>query len=378
MRTGLTLIFGLLLAGCASSPVLPPDRSSSNPEWDLGLIRSHAVFLDGEDPEGRKTGTRGFNRAAAYVAGQLSEFGLQPVLSDEFRLQYASKISMIPRAQVSIVGVDTLSFVRGTDYLVEPGSGAGTIRIPIQRIDAEQGVQIPDSLSISVINHTRPDGNFGASYPTIHIREGLLASFPAAEYEVVVTTEKISTVSTAPMHIVGYIPGADPVHRDSLRIILAPIDGFGLDGQRSWTDGSDSSMPASALLEVARRMSHLQNTWGIFKSSFMIAFVSGTRGSCDGGVSLFRNLPWDKSRVASLAVIESEGSRDCDWGGVLKTTDLSAPFIDYSFEVGSPDSARERMGEHFPRPHLLQSEYLDEAVIRAVQMSEMILSDAME
>src|SRR5688572_33173910 len=42
------------------------------------LIRTHLEFLASDQLEGRMTGTRGFDRAAAYVAAQSRALGMEP------------------------------------------------------------------------------------------------------------------------------------------------------------------------------------------------------------------------------------------------------------------------------------------------------------
>jgi len=56
----------------AKPPALPVDEAAAN------RIRGHVQFLASDELEGRDTGSRGYNVAAAYVAAQFASLGLKP------------------------------------------------------------------------------------------------------------------------------------------------------------------------------------------------------------------------------------------------------------------------------------------------------------
>ena len=68
-RAGIALL-ALLAAGTAAAQESAATRSSA--WW------SHVTAVAGDDTEGRMTGSRGYDKAAAYVADQFKAFGLQP------------------------------------------------------------------------------------------------------------------------------------------------------------------------------------------------------------------------------------------------------------------------------------------------------------
>ena len=69
-RLGLAVLAGLLVA---AKPIAPPvDQAAAN------RIRGHVQFLSSDETEGRDTGSRGYNVAAAYVAAQFASLGLKP------------------------------------------------------------------------------------------------------------------------------------------------------------------------------------------------------------------------------------------------------------------------------------------------------------
>src|SRR5262245_46752277 len=67
-----------LIAVCLVQPVLAqevePALSAIRPEG----IRAHMRFLADDLLEGRRTGTRGYDVAARYVAARFEELGLEP------------------------------------------------------------------------------------------------------------------------------------------------------------------------------------------------------------------------------------------------------------------------------------------------------------
>ena len=85
------LVAGLLLAACSDSDeagdtaALPAAKPASDTALELGLaeigrekIESHLTFLASDEMQGRMTGTPEYDEAAAYVANQFEEMGLEP------------------------------------------------------------------------------------------------------------------------------------------------------------------------------------------------------------------------------------------------------------------------------------------------------------
>jgi len=68
-RCGLAALACVLVAAKPSAPV---DQAAAN------RIRGHVQFLASDELEGRDTGSRGYNVAAAYVAAQFAGMGLKP------------------------------------------------------------------------------------------------------------------------------------------------------------------------------------------------------------------------------------------------------------------------------------------------------------
>ena len=167
---------------CANTSTVPPSTQQEVAVTAdlINRARGDISYLDGTESEGRSTASRGFTRAATYLAAQLRANGLQPVLDGEYRLQYAARIVRHREVDISWVARDTTRAVPGRDYLIT-------------------GVPQPESTSNS---------------------ESPLPDVAGLQWHADVDTEAVrwwqvniqvdDQVSSAPMHVIGMIPGADP------------------------------------------------------------------------------------------------------------------------------------------------------------------------
>ena len=75
MTTRTTFAFCLLMLSMIGTVALadPPGGTA-----DRNVFKAHMAFLADDLLEGRETGTRGFDIAARYVAGQFAQYGVQP------------------------------------------------------------------------------------------------------------------------------------------------------------------------------------------------------------------------------------------------------------------------------------------------------------
>ena len=62
-----------------AAAALPAAAQGSAPQADLRRLQAHLRFLADPLLEGRETGTRGYDLAAAYVASQFAQLGLKPM-----------------------------------------------------------------------------------------------------------------------------------------------------------------------------------------------------------------------------------------------------------------------------------------------------------
>ncbi len=325
-------IFGLMigLAACASpNAVQQSENTSSTSKWDAEVVRNHIRLLNSSDMEGRSTASRGFLRAADYVQGQLREMGLQPILSGEYRLQYAAVQHYISRSTVQLIGPDSLNLQRGIDYILHQNEQVASVQFS----------------------------------PRVN---GLL-EFGAYEAHSDVQTE--STVSTSSIHVAGYIPGQGPDSRDSLIVLIAPLDGWGAQGIQSFSDGSDLGASATALLEVVRNLSDMQRKWAVIGPSIFVAFVSGTKGVCDGPGALLRTFPWAKSYLKSVVILSD--ANDCNWSEIVAAERIAAPVT--VLESDNISMLNDPSTSFIPwarREKYLRSPYLDRLVSDAMSQAE--------
>lgn len=340
---GWALVIAAWLVGCASSP--PPALLREEPReiaWSPERVRQHIETLDGEEMEGRQTAARGFTRAAAYVAGRMRNMGLQPVLQREYRMQYAARISRANRMDMRIVDRDTTRWLPGKEFLV--------VDVPSRWRAAGQGPVLP-----------------GTEF--LMWQDGLTAEWSASvQWYFDVQVQEDAT--TAPMHVIGMLPGADPLVRDSVVVMIAPLDGFGLQRIQSWTDGRDVSIPAAALLETTRRLATLQRRWAFLPHSVMVVFASGTIDGCQGVEALVRNLPWDRSRLKAVHVLRMGADERCDWAADWPDGVPVAQWGAYS--PFAPDGGF-GFGAWRPRSTALASDALDASVQEALRLAQEVM-----
>jgi len=290
-------LFLLVIAvGCAGSANVSPDSRSKDESskgnqggfpstmWDLDAIGTHLAYFNSSEVEGRATGSRGFLRAANYISNEMKLAGLQPVLANSYRHQYASQIRVWDRADIRLVGADTLQLVPGRDVLVG---------IPYSNTEG--------TLSSEIVKRM--------SRQTYVVRRNVAYH---------------SEVTTSTIHVSGMIPGRYPVQRDSLILIVAAVDGLGQQGVDSYTDGSDSGIAAAALLEVMNRISETQDTWSLYGPTIMIGFLSGSEGDCLGPEAAFRNVPWQKSRLLRIIALQDNSGTTCDWHGMAEKEGIAS------------------------------------------------------
>lgn len=112
------------------------------------IIRSHVEFLAGDLLEGRATASRGYDIAAAYVAAQFRQAGLQPGGDDKSYFQRVPLLEatpVLPGSSAELVREDdTYTFEYGTHYLptADFSSASSTLSAPM--VFAGFGVEAPE------------------------------------------------------------------------------------------------------------------------------------------------------------------------------------------------------------------------------------------
>ena len=115
-RTITTGVLALML------PLLASGACPEGPSFDSAAVRSHIRFLADDLLEGRATGTRGYDIAAAYVASWFEGLGLEPAGTDGTFFQPFDTVeeSLVPgSARVTVLGGDgEVSLESPADYLM--------------------------------------------------------------------------------------------------------------------------------------------------------------------------------------------------------------------------------------------------------------------
>lgn len=416
-----------LFAGCLASDTARTERFSGEPiTWQAPRIGQHLSLLNSGDLRGRPAAGAGAARAARYLAERLGETGYQPVLAGEYRTTQSIPMWTLEGSAMSVTGRDTIRFSAGTDYLVDGLSGAASVRIPRGVRVGSSGIFGPVVVAASSDGLTAEDVDgamlviltdsvrLGSGPP---LRSDVPIVFPLTSFrdrlrwpptpqerrvggrasrvlpDVRVDVRKASYRAAPVVQVAGMLAGRSIASRDSLVVLLAPYDGFGVQGDRSWTNGDDLGIAAAALLEVAVRSGIVQRDWHIFDRTVMIAFVSGTHGGVEGvesgmtpvatpGAAAWLDvLPWEKSQVSDVILVsDAPCSGNCvpaDASGAQRTGESTWPRVvsiaparsDTSLIAGRLDAAPFGV---LPRDELLRGNGLDAATRETMDLAERV------
>lgn len=112
------------------------------------IIRSHVEFLAGDLLEGRATASRGYDIAAAYVAAQFRQAGLQPGGDDNTffqRVPLLEATPVLPGSSAELVREDdTYTFEYGTHYLPSADFSSASSTLSAPMVFAGFGIEAPE------------------------------------------------------------------------------------------------------------------------------------------------------------------------------------------------------------------------------------------
>lgn len=127
----------VLLTLLMSAAALPAAERGPWNEVRPDNLRSHVEFLAADLLEGRATASRGYDIAAAYVASQFRQAGLEPAGDDKSYLQKVPLLEatpVLPGSSAELVrDDDTYTFEYGTHYLpsADFSSASSTLSAPL-------------------------------------------------------------------------------------------------------------------------------------------------------------------------------------------------------------------------------------------------------
>lgn len=136
------------LALLLTAATLPAAERGPWNEVEPETIRSHVEFLASDLLEGRATASRGHDIAAAYVASQFRQAGLQPGGDNDSFLQKVPLLEatpVLPGSSAELVRADdTYTFEYGTHYLpsADFSSASSTLSAPL--VFAGFGIDAPE------------------------------------------------------------------------------------------------------------------------------------------------------------------------------------------------------------------------------------------
>jgi hypothetical protein len=148
------LVCGLGLSLASAQTVTPPPIEATTTRSTAALptvtaqaIRAHADFLSSDLLEGRATGSRGYELAAAYVAAQFRQFGLTPAGTDGgfFRsVPLIEATAVLPGSSLVLRNDGTTEFDFGKDYLPSVNYFNASSGVSAPMVFAGYGIEAPE------------------------------------------------------------------------------------------------------------------------------------------------------------------------------------------------------------------------------------------
>ena len=147
------VVLPLMLVAASGSLRAEPSRSDDDLAAALAqvrgsAVRAHVEFLADDLLEGRKSGTRGYEMAARYVAAQLKSMGLAPAGDGGTYFQQVPLLeSVLGSGEMSLTptkGTPPLALVTGEDYLMSGDPSATETAVEAPVVFAGFGITAPE------------------------------------------------------------------------------------------------------------------------------------------------------------------------------------------------------------------------------------------
>lgn len=132
----LLALIPVLISSCAHGP--PP------PRVDARGIEAHTRFLADDLLEGRDTGTRGFDIAAAYVAANYAAAGLEPGVAGSFLQPITMRRRTLLSSDISYVAAGRVTpLLNGVDVALDASPYALQERLDLELVFVGWGIDAP-------------------------------------------------------------------------------------------------------------------------------------------------------------------------------------------------------------------------------------------
>ena len=288
-------------------------------------------ILVGDGFDGRGTGQEGYVRAAAFVAGKLSEFGFQPMGENGtyfqnlpfFKVTPDVEASSISLGDIKITGEDALGFtsfsdsvrIEGNLVIINAQGEGARIENPdvirdkvvlvqekdtdrrfafaLARSGAKAVIQISDKPT-STTQTVRDGGRFGGGGVSAEITKEAANKLAAAAgldgvgkldgngVQIKSTTQNVTIdlkVVRQPMavpNVVGWLEGSDPELKHEYVVIGGHLDHLGKRGDAIYPGADDNGSGSTAILQVAKALH--ENPVKPKRSVLYIAFAAEEMG----------------------------------------------------------------------------------------------------
>jgi len=288
----------LTLAACVSSTAAPEPTAAQTPDSITpAAIEAHMRFLASDLLEGREAGTRGYDLAAAYVASQFRQLGLEPAGDKQSYLQEVPLQAhwlVKDGARMAVrAGSRTTRLNMGTQFVVAssplhtssmasaPAVFAGYgIDAPAFKMNDYEGLDVNGKVVVVLTGYPSSlPSEEGAHYGSTREKQRTAAAKGAVALVSVYTerfekvspwTRNVQNLDAMQMSWIGP-DGAPFVVAPPIQatVLMSPADGAALfDGApRSFADvraesvkGAPKGFPLAVSIEVAQRSRHERRT----------------------------------------------------------------------------------------------------------------------
>lgn len=276
--------------------------------------------LSADDMEGRKAGTPGIWKAAAYIAGEFQQAGLTPAPADSsFYQNFSLYNSRIVNKKVTINGKpldDSLSTIISTQPQISVNDQSGyevlspktqqeiyTILFARRNAKTNAIIVVPTEFSRLLRIAPRLQSNqFSSDYNTIII----CADEPLTQFKIQAGNQ-LTTTRLA--NIVGILPGK--TNPEEIVIFSGHYDHLGIDPKKQpdsiYNGANDDASGITAVIQLANYYARQGN------NARTLVFAAFTAEEIGGFGSQYFSRQFDPSKITAMFNIEMIGTQS-KWG----------------------------------------------------------------
>ncbi|NML20441.1 M20/M25/M40 family metallo-hydrolase [Pseudoflavitalea sp. G-6-1-2] len=276
--------------------------------------------LSADDMEGRRTFTKGIDKAADFIAAEFKKAGIQPVKGDSYFQEFAMLKGKFLNAKATINGKsieekNIVALTAATNLKADQNAGYEKVRIESRQEFYSTITRLLDTDKnyLLTVNDT-----LGRMFNQLkRLRESFFES--RGNVIAVLTNEKPDTysvefnqeISRSPLkNVVGMIPGKKK--KDEYVIFSGHYDHLGIGkpneaGDSIYNGANDDASGVTAVIMLANYYAQLKN------NDRTIIFAAFTAEEVGGFGSQYFSKQFDPSKVMAMFNIEMIGT-DSKWG----------------------------------------------------------------